>query len=279
MTSNRLQNDLEAVVAGLQGELDAEVKVSVHDVTSGLAASVNGREPGWAASIIKVPILVVITREIEEGRLTLATELTVDHQFTLDPTDYVSRLRDGARITVQELLEHMIVASDNEATNVLADHVGVERTNEVMGELGMHRSMLGHLLCHNVPRHASDINPDGSNITCTDDMVTIMRHIYDERFSRLTPGERRLSDSVMAETTASYLDVGAFRERCIKEKRGYIADPEAGCDVHTVGIVDDRLIVCIMLNKVGQKRRAGIGQPAFAYREIMQVLERFTKPG
>ena len=135
----------------------------------------------------------------------------------------------------------------------------------------------GHLLCRGVLRHASGFNPDGSNITCPDDMVTVMRHIYDDAFSGLTLGERSLCRQVMEKIRASYLAAGPIDAGRIREKRGYIRDPETGDDIHAVGIVDARLIVCIMLNKVGLSETGG--EPAAAFRRIMTVLAPCLDPG
>jgi len=146
---SRLQDDLERLAS--DPGLDAEIKVTVHQIDTGLHAQVNGDQTGWAASIIKVPVLVAAAREISEERLHLDEKIRIDHRFTLDPTDSISRLPEGTPVRVAELLEFMIVASDNEATNVLANRLGIQNINEHMWVLGLNRTMLGHLLCSNVP--------------------------------------------------------------------------------------------------------------------------------
>lgn len=230
-----------------------EIKVSVHDIIRGTHASVNGNDSGWAASIIKVPIMIATLQEIERGKLGLEDKLEVNHRFTLENHDYVSMLPDGSGIEVFNLLYYMIINSDNEATNILADEIGVETVNQSMWRLGMNNSMLGHLLCPGASRYTSEINPDGSNITSSDDMVTLMRHIYDDSFTRLSPYVRVNTDSVMSFTYPSFLGKGKFAGKNIKAKAGVINDSEAGSDVHEVGIIDDHLIVCVMLNKLKEK--------------------------
>ena len=188
-----LRKDLEETAERLEGPLAGEVKVSIHDIPTGLAASVKGDRPGWAASVIKLPVLVAAAREIEEGRMSLGETLLVDHRFVLDPMDAVSRLPAGTRLPVRDLLDHMICASDNEATNILADRIGIGRVNEVAWGLGLARTMLGHLLCRGVPRHASAFNPDGSNV------VTIQAYALSpvtspfERLYAMTPGRTRMN--------------------------------------------------------------------------------------
>jgi len=241
----------ESARKGFKGE----VKVSIYDIKTGLQVRVNGDIPGWAASIIKVPIMVTILEQIEARKLELGTKLEVDHKLTLEPDDYVSRLKPGVKLPVSALLHYMIVRSDNEATNMLASRVGVECINDTMSRLGMKKSMLGHLLCPGVPRYTSDFNPDGSNITCADDMTTLFRHLYDPAFSKLTENVRNLADLIMVPTRAVYINQGSYFKLLAKAKIGSIYNPEDGADIHETGIIEDRLIVTLMGNKLGKRKK------------------------
>lgn len=248
--SQELKKGLEETIQELKTayKVDAEIKVSVHDISDNIHASVYGNKPGWAASIIKLPVMVSALKEIEKGRLTLETELEVNHKYTLEPYDYASRLPEGSMIKVRDLVYHMIVESDNEATNILAKEIKISTINRYTKRLGLENTMLGHLLCPKVPRYRSRINQDGSNITCPDDMVRIIRHIYEPSFSKLSPKVRALSNLFLSYTTPSYLNQGVFKDRVIKSKVGCISDETGRKDIHEAGIMDDHLIVCIMLN-------------------------------
>ena len=167
-----LQRNLERKIQELnRRDFDGDLKVSFYDISEGKSASVNGSSTGWAASIIKLPVMITVADKIANGELDLETKLLVDHSMVLEETDIVSKLPINSALSVKALLYAMIVRSDNEATNILGKHVGVEEINRQMQSIGMSRSMLGHLLYRGAPRSSNDFNPDGSNITCTDDMV------------------------------------------------------------------------------------------------------------
>ena len=249
-----LQNKLEAKISIVEDKLDADIKVGVYDLLTKEKAYIKGDQTGWAASVIKVPIMLAVAKEITKGNLDTMTELEVNHDFKLEEYDYVSRLPNGSKIKVFELLYHMITSSDNEATNILANEIGVPETNKAFWRLGLRKTMLGHLLCPGVPRYKSSFNPDGSNITCPKDMVKTMRHIYDNKFSKLTQYEKELSKIIMSRTYPTFLNAERFRGKKIRSKVGCISDPVAGSDSHEVGIIDDRLIVSLMANKIGQNR-------------------------
>lgn len=249
--NKNLEQDLIETISDLNNSKDftCEIKVSVYDINTKKYASVNENNLGWAASIIKVPVMVATLQEIEKGKLSLEEQLKTNHKFMLENYDYVSRLPDNSNIRVLNLLYYMIANSDNEATNILADKVGIEKINKMMLNLGMKNSMLGHLLCPNVPRYTSKFNLDGSNVTSPLDMVTIFRHIYEDSFSKLSPYVRAISDSILSFTSPSYLNKDKFISSRIKAKVGYISDELDGADIHEVGIINDHLIVCVMLNK------------------------------
>lgn len=286
----RLENSLERTIKNLKEkhDMDAEIKISVYDISDGLSANVDGDKIGWAASIIKVPIMVTVLEEIEKEKLSLDTRLRIDHKFTLEKDDYVSELRDKSLISVMRLMYHMIVESDNEATNMLANKVGIDKVNKSAWNLGLDKTMLGHLIYPGAPRTFNDFNPAGSNLTCTDDMVTLLRHIYDEPFSKLSPKVRKLSNVYLTFTDPILINRGKFKNRRIKSKTGFISHPVNGEDIHETGIIDDHLIVSVMLNKVNQNKRKDLlkgvssyikllTDPGLVYSKLMGSISRYVE--
>jgi beta-lactamase class A len=251
-----LKNDLEYAVNTMKSDygVDADIKVSVYDIRDKLSVNVRGDISGWAASTIKLPIMVGVLRDVESGRHNLLDKLVVDHRLVLEKYDYFSRVPDGSLATISSLLYEMIVNSDNTATNILLKDIGIEEVNNMMWDMGMKRSMIGHLLCPGVPRYISSFNPDGSNITCPNDMVEFMRNIYDPNITFLSPLVKGISDTILSATHPSFFSFGGFPSHKIKTKSGVIHDEKAGDDMHETGIIDDHLIVSIMLNKIGQNK-------------------------
>lgn len=143
----------------------------------------------------------------------------------------------------------------------------------------MERSMLGHLLCPGVPRYTSQFNPDGSNITTPNDMVTLTRHIYDKNFSKLDKETRAFSNAFLSLTRPAYISTRNMADRTIKAKIGVISDPDAGSDIHETGIIDDNLAVCIMLNKIGQQRiKTRRAKGSFFESSLELEMDRYFSP-
>lgn len=101
-----------------------------------------------AASTMKVPVMIELWRQAAAGTLSLDDELVVVNEFTsvFDGSAYSLTAGDdsdseiytmvGTRRTLRDLCEAMITVSSNLATNVLVDHLGVERIRATVRDLG-----------------------------------------------------------------------------------------------------------------------------------------------
>jgi len=95
-----------------------------------------------AASTVKVPVMIALFRQIEAGRHRLDEPYTLRNADRTEGSGVLLYLHEGARFTLGDLVYLMISISDNTATNVLIDMVGMARVNEIMRELGMAGSTL-----------------------------------------------------------------------------------------------------------------------------------------
>lgn len=96
------------------------------------------------ASITKVMTALVVMEELEQGNLTLKEKVTAyaDCWEGLDMTSSNQNIQPGEKMSVEDLLYCLMVASANEAANILAERISgsiasfVERINEHAKELG-----------------------------------------------------------------------------------------------------------------------------------------------
>ena len=101
-----------------------------------------------AASTMKVPVMIELFRQIDHGSLSLDTPILVENQFksivdsstyALDPgddSDSAMYKLVGTRVSVRDLMDHMIERSSNLATNTLIALAGADRTTDEMRQLG-----------------------------------------------------------------------------------------------------------------------------------------------
>ena len=136
-----------------------EVAVAVRHLDSGAEFRHRGEQPMPTASLIKLPLLVAAYEAIAAG------ELGRDEPLVLTDADKVpgsgiltKHFADGASLTLRDALRLMIAFSDNTATNLVVDRVGLSTTASAMERLG-----LAHTKLHSkVFRRDTSLFPDRS---------------------------------------------------------------------------------------------------------------------
>ena len=132
--------DTAALRRALDSLADAHrgvVGYAVHNLDTGERLQRRGDETFPTASLVKVPILVTLFDLVEQGLLSLDDPLTVLRIDKVPGSGVLQRLHDGARITVGDAAWLMIIVSDNTATNLLLDRVGIRRVWDKMEALGL----------------------------------------------------------------------------------------------------------------------------------------------
>lgn len=103
----------------------------------GEAAGFNEDLPLVAASVIKLPVMVEAFRRMQTGTLNPDEIVTVPPETKLPSCGALTYLHDGIRVTVMDLVTLMIILSDNTATNLLIDRLGIDAINATMTALGI----------------------------------------------------------------------------------------------------------------------------------------------
>ncbi len=94
------------------------------------------------ASAIKVPILMEVYRQAHEGKFWLTDTKTVRRATTVEGGVLHNFDGDASQISIHDLCILMIVLSDNSATNMLIDLVGMENVNAMLRSIGLQHTRL-----------------------------------------------------------------------------------------------------------------------------------------
>jgi beta-lactamase class A len=133
------------------------------DLQTGAKADVDAASPYPAASLFKLPVLLQVLAEEDDGRLDAERELEIRPEDWTDGSG-VLQARVGDRLSVRELTRLMIQESDNIAALVLLDAVGVEGVNAVSERLGLEQT-------HVVDHRAGE---PGDHVTSAEDMAHLL---------------------------------------------------------------------------------------------------------
>ena len=133
---------LPAQAAGTAPTPQAASAVLMEKETGTLLYEHNAHDKLEPASVTKVMTLLLVMEAIEAGRLTLEDVVTVSARAASMGGSQVY-LKEGEQMTVNDMLKAVAVASGNDASVALAEHLAgsedafVEQMNQRAAELGM----------------------------------------------------------------------------------------------------------------------------------------------
>ncbi|WP_042455447.1 serine hydrolase [Neobacillus dielmonensis] len=100
----------------------------------------NSQDVFPSASVIKVPILIEGLRQCDAGLINLDELIRIENRA--GGSGVLESLSSEARLTLLDLLTLMITVSDNTATNMLIDRLGIESINRTITKIGMTGTVL-----------------------------------------------------------------------------------------------------------------------------------------
>ncbi|MBQ8093023.1 MAG: serine hydrolase [Clostridia bacterium] len=101
-----------------------------------------GDLPIEAASVIKLPIMGTAFKAAAEGRLNLDDVVETDSREMMPGCGVITRLHAGLKLTIRDLIVLMIIVSDNTATNMMIDILGIEAVNRFIDSEGLKNTRL-----------------------------------------------------------------------------------------------------------------------------------------
>ncbi|HXY01837.1 MAG TPA: serine hydrolase, partial [Candidatus Limnocylindrales bacterium] len=181
--SELLWQKLEATVQKENSGLDGTMGVAILDLTDGRVFLQNPDHQFATASSIKVAILAELYRQQQEadegagGKARLGDLYTFDAHDLVDGSTIMSGLTAGVtRVTNRDLATFMVAVSDNSATNVLIERVGMQNVNGLLDSLGLHHTRL--------QRKMMDVKAaqEGrENIATPREMMTLLASLYEKK--------------------------------------------------------------------------------------------------
>lgn len=115
-----LQSDIEQILA----EEQANYAVYIKGLKSEMELGINEEELLFPGSIYKVPIAILVLRDIEQGKYTLDSTIMLKEENKMYSYDAIAQNATGTYHTIDKLLKYMIWYSDNTAWDMLQDNMG-----------------------------------------------------------------------------------------------------------------------------------------------------------
>jgi beta-lactamase class A len=166
-------NELEGFLTGVRGRFRGVISYYIEDLQTGRTIAWNENQPLPAGSVIKLPIAVSVFEQELAGKIQLEAEVELKATDKAGGSGVLKRVRSGTRLTVANLLELMLQRSDNTATNILTDLLGLEEINGTCRRQGLTATCM--------PRYIMDLSARDNrieNYTSATDMGRLLKSLY-----------------------------------------------------------------------------------------------------
>ena len=181
---NELEKQLEAIISKFNGT----IALAFEDNKTKQRFFVNEKNMMHAASTMKTPVMIEVYKQAGQGKFYLGDEIDIKNEFrsivdgslysmsiSEDIDDTVYKMCDK-KMSIYDLVWHMITTSNNFATNILIELVGTDNVMKTMKELG----------CFNIKvlRGVEDnkaFDAGLNNVTDAYDMFLVMKNIAEKK--------------------------------------------------------------------------------------------------
>src|SRR6266446_3947610 len=134
---------LEKSILDIDRSLDGVMGVAIVDLTDDHKYLLHANDIFPQASSIKICVLAELYRQAQQGKLKLTDLYTVNAADLVQDSDIMAGLTPGVtKITLRDLATMMVAVSDNSATNVLIDRVGMDNVNAFLSAQGLRDTRL-----------------------------------------------------------------------------------------------------------------------------------------
>jgi len=129
---------LKEEIVRIADDSDGTLGASIVEVASGRSVSYQGGVRFPMASVFKLPVAVVLLKRVDAGALKLDEKLPIERGDLRPRGPVFERWKPGLSLTIGELLDDMMVASDGSAADLLVRRLGgTKAVREGLSALGL----------------------------------------------------------------------------------------------------------------------------------------------
>ena len=203
-----------------------------------------------SASTIKVFIMSELFRQAKEGLLSLSDKIVLTSSMLTGGDGVLKELNPGHEFTLEEICTLMIIQSDNMATNILIDVLGMDNINVQISRLGMKNTSLQRKMMD-----SEAVKAGFNNYITANEFAALLESIYRGNNVDACASKKMLS-ILLRQQVRGRLDLFLPDELLIAHKTGDLDNLE-----HDGGIVfleNSPYLICVMTedvktNKIGRE--------------------------
>jgi len=219
----QLKESVENFVSNYSGT----VAIYIKDLSSGQEIMINENKKIPAASLIKIPIMAATYYLNESGKISFEEELVYKRKHRCGGSGKIKYLPYNTKFKLKDLIELMITDSDNIATNIITEKVGLLTLNNVFNEvLNLNSTEMNRFIMDLKSR-----NKGIENYTTAKDMGMMLESIYRKKLISENASSEMLK-ILMKQKISDRIPKYLLKEVVVAHKTGLMRD-----SCHDAGIV------------------------------------------
>ncbi|MCS7227835.1 MAG: class A beta-lactamase-related serine hydrolase [Endomicrobia bacterium] len=169
---HQLKNDIIDYLEVFK-DSDAQISIYIKDISTDYTINIESEKLIPSASLLKIPIMAAVYYLQNIGELSLNEVLVYKRHHRCGGSGIIKNMAYGSKFEIRQLIEYMITISDNIATHMLMERIGIKRLNEIFIKLGLEHT--------NIERYIMDLRARDKgveNYTTAKDIGLLLEKIY-----------------------------------------------------------------------------------------------------
>jgi beta-lactamase class A len=137
-TDAKLDRELKQLLTRHQGKMGFVAK----NLKTGQYVNLGGDEPVPTASTIKLLVFVEAFHQIKDGKKSLTDEITLEKDDQVPGSGVLQFFRAPHKLLLEDAISMMMIQSDNTATNLVIDHIGLANIIHRAEKMGLKNTYL-----------------------------------------------------------------------------------------------------------------------------------------
>jgi beta-lactamase class A len=257
-----MRTKIEDTIKDVDRRLDGAIGVAILDLSNGETILYHADEVFPTASSIKVAVLAELYRQAQQGTLKLTDIYTVRAADDVEDSQMFNGLTpELTKLTMRDLAQMVAAVSDNAATNILIDRVGMANVNSLLQKLSLTKTKL--------QRKMIDINAakEGrENLATPREFMMLMEAIYRGRLVNQPLTDDLLK--LLATRKHSPIQTALGENVKVADKHGEL--DAVRCDFGVVYAPNRPFVIAVMTTylkneKEGEEAIGEIAEAAYSY--------------
>jgi len=183
-----LQKQLDQLAASHEGKVAFFAK----DLATGATVAVDADRPVQTASVIKLALFLQAFEQVKAGKIHLEDKMELTKANQVAGSGILAFMDTGLNLTLKDTLSLMVMLSDNTATNMTIDKVGLKPTNQMLADMGLKNTYFYKKVYVKATEPLpADFKQFGLGKTTPREMAAVMEYIYNCKI-----GDAKLCDTM-----------------------------------------------------------------------------------